>query len=43
MYKIVSKEQFSDKVFRLRVEAPLIAKANWLVNKWFGKIWVCSL
>ncbi len=27
MYKIVSKEQFSDKVFRLRVEAPLIAKA----------------
>ncbi len=27
MYKIVSKEQFSEKVFRLRVEAPLIAKA----------------
>ena len=27
MYRIVSKEQFSDKVFRLRVEAPLIAKA----------------
>ena len=26
MYKIVSKEQFSEKVFRLRVEAPLIAK-----------------
>ena len=27
MYRIVSKEQFSEKVFRLRVEAPLIAKA----------------
>ena len=27
MYKIVSKEQFSEKVFRLRVYAPLIAKA----------------
>ena len=27
MFKIVSKEQFSEKVFRLRVEAPLIAKA----------------
>ena len=27
MYKIVSKEQFSENVFRLRVEAPLIAKA----------------
>lgn len=27
MYKIVSKEQFSEKVFRLRVEAPLIAKS----------------
>ncbi len=27
MFKIVSKEQFSDKVFRLRVEAPLIAKS----------------
>ena len=27
MYKIESKEQFSEKVFRLRVEAPLIAKA----------------
>ena len=27
MYKIVSKEQFSEKVFRLRVETPLIAKA----------------
>lgn len=27
MFRIVSKEQFSDKVFRLRVEAPLIAKA----------------
>ena len=27
MDKIVSKEQFSEKVFRLRVEAPLIAKA----------------
>lgn len=27
MYKIVSKEQFSEKVFRLRVHAPLIAKA----------------
>ena len=27
MYKIVSKEQFSEKVFRLRVEAPLIAQA----------------
>ena len=27
MFKIVSKEQFSEKVFRFRVEAPLIAKA----------------
>ena len=27
MYRIVSKEQFSENVFRLRVEAPLIAKA----------------
>lgn len=27
MFKIVSKEQFSEKVFRLRIEAPLIAKA----------------
>lgn len=27
MFKIVSKEQFSEKVFRLRVEAPLIAKS----------------
>lgn len=27
MYKIISKEQFSEKVFRLRVEAPLIAKS----------------
>ena len=27
MYRIVSKEQFSEKVFRLRVEAPLIAKS----------------
>ena len=27
MYKIVSKEQFSEKEFSLRVEAPLIAKA----------------
>ncbi len=27
MYKIVSKEQFSEKVFRLKVEAPLIAKS----------------
>lgn len=28
MYKIVEKEQFSEKVFRLVVEAPLIAKAR---------------
>ena len=27
MFKIVSKEQFSEKVFRLKVEAPLIAKS----------------
>ena len=27
MYKIVSKEQFSQNVFRLCVEAPLIARA----------------
>ena len=27
MYKIISKEQFSQNVFRLRVEAPLIARA----------------
>ena len=28
MNKIVSKTQFSEKVFRLEVEAPLIAKAR---------------
>ncbi|MCQ2076215.1 MAG: bifunctional dihydroorotate dehydrogenase B NAD binding subunit/NADPH-dependent glutamate synthase [Bacteroidaceae bacterium] len=28
MYKIVSKQQFSEKVFKLEVEAPLIAKAR---------------
>jgi glutamate synthase (NADPH/NADH) small chain len=28
MYKIIRKEQFSDKVFKLEVEAPLIAKAR---------------
>ena len=28
MFKIVSKKQFSDKVFQLEVEAPLIAKAR---------------
>jgi NAD(P)H-flavin reductase len=28
MYKIIKKVQFSEKVFRLDVEAPLIAKAR---------------
>ena len=28
MNKIVSKEQFSEKVFKFEIEAPLIAKAR---------------
>ena len=28
MFKIVSKTQFSEKVFKLEVEAPLIAKSR---------------
>ena len=28
MYKIISKEQFSEKVYKLEVEAPLIAKSR---------------
>ena len=28
MYKIVSTKQFSDKVFQMTVEAPLIAKTR---------------
>ena len=28
MNKIISKEQFSEKVFKLEIEAPLIAKSR---------------